>query len=132
MNIQDIRTKGITLTLDKPRVLKFTLNSFAELEDRFGSIDAAMEVLQSGSIKSMRTLLWTGLMHEDESLTEKQVGNFIGIHDLENLAEAISQAMGEAMPKVDPSKQVTPDIPEMGAARIEDTPKSGGNTGPSQ
>lgn len=129
MNIKDVRAKGIPVVLDKPRTLKFTLNSFAELEDKFGSIDAAMEVLQSGSIKSMRTLLWTGLMHEDAALTEIEVGNFIGIQDLEDLANAISQAMGEAMPAPNPNKIAEPAIPPMGAAIKQPTM---GNIKPSQ
>jgi hypothetical protein len=84
--------------LDKPRVLKFDLNSFAELEDHYGTMEAAMKVVESGSIKGIRTFLWCGLIHEDEGLTERQVGAMIGINDLALLSDKISEALNIALP----------------------------------
>ena len=98
MDVQSVRSKGIPVELDKVRHLKYDLNAFAELEERYGSVEEAMKVLQSGTIKGVRTLLWCGFVHEDEKLTERQVGALIGIQDLAMLTEKISQAMTAALP----------------------------------
>lgn len=110
-NITAIRNKGVAVELDKPRVLKFDLNSFAELEERYGSVDEAMKVLESGTIKGIRTLLWCGLIHEDEQLTEKQVGAMIGIGDLADLSGKLTDAMEGALPAQDTPTLVRDDVP---------------------
>lgn len=51
------------IELDKPRTLLFDLNAFAELEDKFGSLDQAFQKMQQGSVKATRTLLWAGLLY---------------------------------------------------------------------
>jgi len=86
--------------LDKPRILKFDLNSFAELEELFGSIDLAMKALEKGTIKGIRTLLRCGLMHEEETLTDKKVGSIVGLTDLQDLSEKITIAMTASLPPV--------------------------------
>jgi len=99
MNATSVRNKGIGVELNgKPHIIKFDLNSFAELEDKYGSVETAMKVLESGTIKGIRTLLWCGLLHEDENLTEKQAGALVGIQDLAELTEKITEAMGESLP----------------------------------
>lgn len=106
-DIAAVRNKGVAVELDKPRILKFDLNSFAELEERYGSVEDAMLVLQSGTIKGIRTLLWCGLIHDDEQLTERQVGAMIGIGDLAELSEKLTDAMSTALPAV----EVPPPMP---------------------
>lgn len=116
-NVATVRNKGVSVDLDKPRVLKFDLNSFAELEERYGSVDKAMEVLQSGTIKGIRTLLWCGLIHEDEKLTERQVGGMIGIGDLAELSEKLTEAMTGALPIPEPDTNT-----EISVAQIQSEP----------
>ena len=41
MALKDIREVHIPIELDKSRTLLFDLNAFAELEDKFGSLDQA-------------------------------------------------------------------------------------------
>ena len=74
MALHDIREVRIPIELDKPRALLFDLNAFAELEDKFGSLDQAFQKMQQGSVKATRTLLWAGLLHEDETLDRAQGG----------------------------------------------------------
>ena len=80
----------------------FDLNAFAELEERFGSMDKAFDAMQKGSLKAARTLLWAGLLHEDAKLTERAVGSMVTLGNLEALMESITQALMNAMP-ADPS-----------------------------
>ena len=81
--ISDIREVRIPIELDRPRKLLLDLNAFAELEDKFGSLDQASQKMQQGSVKATRTLLWAGLLHEDENLTECQVGAMISLTNVE-------------------------------------------------
>ena len=101
MALKDIREITIPIELDRPRGLKFDLNAFAELEDKFGSMDAAFQAMQKGSLKAARTLLWAGLLHEDETLTERKVGGLVTLANLSGIMDSITSALTAAMPDVD-------------------------------
>ncbi len=102
-NLRDVkpRVKTITLNDGVEREIRFTLNAMAELEDRYGSVDAAFKALDSGSIKAARCVLWAGLLFNDETLTEQQVGNLIDINLMNKLMEDLGQALGDDMPAAD-------------------------------
>lgn len=99
MSLQDVRTKATTVVLDQERHLLFDLNAFAELEDRFGSMSNAFTAMQSGSLKAARALLWAGLLHEDESLTERQVGSMVTLDNIGIVMDVIADALASAMPQ---------------------------------
>lgn len=108
---RNVRLKKVKVTLDKDRVLLFDLNAFIELEEKFGTVDKALQALSDGSIKALRALLWAGLLHEDENLTEKTVGALIGLGDLQEVAQAINEAVMSALPEIkenDPNLQAPP------------------------
>ena len=44
-------------------------------------------------MKATRTLLWAGLLHEDEKLTERQVGAMISLTNVEKIMEQIIEAL---------------------------------------
>ena len=91
--------------------LFFDLNAFAELEDKFGSLDQAFQKMQQGSVKATRTLLWAGLHHEEETLTERRVGAMISLTNVESIMEQITEALTAALPEDtgDAEKTVAPD-----------------------
>lgn len=97
-NVNKVKRKPVYIELDKPRQLKFTLNSFAEMEDRYGTVDDALKAMEGGSIKAIRFMLWAGLIHEDEELTEKKVGVLIELQDLAELSEQLNLVMGADLP----------------------------------
>lgn len=97
-NLADIRIKPVTIKLDKERNLVFDLNAFAELEDVYGDIEDALEAIGRGSIKAVRAVLYSGLVHEDESLTVKAVGKLVTIKNLKDVSEALTEAIQQAMP----------------------------------
>ena len=101
MALKDIREITVPIELDRPRGLKFDLNAFAELEDKFGSMDAAFHAMQKGSLKAARTLLWAGLLHEDETLTERKVGGLVTLANLSGIMDSITSALTAAMPDGD-------------------------------
>lgn len=99
-NLIDAKAKTTKITLNDgvERELKFTLNAMAELEDRYGSVEAAFKKLEENSMKAVRCVLWAGLLHNDENLTEQQVGNLIDITTMESLMNSVGDAFGNDMP----------------------------------
>lgn len=105
MKARDIKQKGITINLDKERHLVFDLNAFCELEDKFGTINKAFDALQEeGSMKPIRYLLYVGLLHEDETLTEKMVGSLITLQNIGEIMQKVTEAIADAMPEVETGK----------------------------
>ena len=100
-----IKDSASTIKLDKVRTLVYDMNAFIEMEDRYGSVDEAMKALDGGSIKAIRFILWIGLVHADDTLTEKQVGSLIKLNQLEEVANAVAAALEKDLP-VEDSKNV--------------------------
>ena len=110
-----VRIKPVKLAMDKERTLLLDFNAFAELDEKYGSIEAAMEALKPKgkdgiSIKALRAFLWAGLVHEDENLTEKQVGVLMGMANLDEIAKAMNEALNSSLPEDDGKgkNEVTP------------------------
>jgi hypothetical protein len=99
-NIKDVKSKGTPITLGDgvERKLRFTLNALAELEDRYGSVDDAFDALENGSIKAIRFVLWAGLLHSDEGLTEQQVGNLIDTECIKEIMQTLGTSLRSDMP----------------------------------
>ena len=100
-NIKKLRREPVVIDIGDgvERKLRYTLNSFALIEEKYGTIDKAMEILKSGSIVAIRFVLWAGLIHEDENLSEHYVGSQIDLSDLEDLAEKMNKAMMGDLPQ---------------------------------
>ncbi|MCL6453550.1 MAG: hypothetical protein K6T78_07970 [Alicyclobacillus sp.] len=99
MPVSDVRLKKFTVELDKKRSLCYDLNAFAEIEERFGSLTEALDHLKE--FKALRALLWIGLLHEDETLTERQVGATLTPAGVVSLAPVIADAIRAALPQMD-------------------------------
>lgn len=99
-NLKDVKAKPLMITLKDgvEREMLFTLNAMAELEDRYGSVEAAFEALERNSMKAIRCVLWAGLLHSDENLTEQQVGNLIDVRYLNEIVESMNSAFDVSMP----------------------------------
>lgn len=101
--IKDVRSKPVSVMLDKERHLRFDLNAFAEIEELYGSVDDAMAALEKGSIKALRAILWAGLIHEEldgnenPKITPRQVGSLIEVKDLPMLSKKIEEAIGTGL-----------------------------------
>lgn len=108
-NIKDVkpRVKTITLNDGVEREVRFTLNAMAELEERYGSVDAAFKALDEGSVKAARCVLWAGLIEANPDLTEQQVGSLIDMQLMQDIMENISGALVDDMPdKLSESNEV--------------------------
>ena len=108
MALHDVKPVTVSLTLDIERTLKYDLNAFAEIEEVYGSMQQAFAAMQAGSMKAARTLLWAGLLHEDEKLTPRKVGALVTLDNMNPVMDAISEALLEAMPEDDTAEPEGP------------------------
>lgn len=99
-NLKKIKRKPVFVDIgdNVQRELKFTLNSFAELEEKYGTIQEALDKMESGSISAVRHLLWVGLTSNDDKLTEKQLGNMLTVEDLNDLVIKMNEVMALDLP----------------------------------
>ena len=99
-NVREIKTrvKSITLNDGVERQIKFDLNAMAELEDKYGSVEAAFNALEKNSIKAIRSVLWAGLLHSDPTLTEQQVGSLIDLDSMGDIMEQLGESLTDSMP----------------------------------
>lgn len=100
--LQDVRKSKvvkITLSDDKERELKYTLNSFAEMEDKYGSVDKAIEAMQNGSIKAVRFMIYAGLIDCGDIKDERHLGSLLNVQDIEALTEKMTEAMSADLPE---------------------------------
>ncbi len=102
MKASELKNKGIKFTLgDKEYELKFNMNTFCELEEVYGDLNKAFDDLQNMKVKAIRALIFAAVKVEDETATLKDVGEKLGINDLERLGIAINEALSTAMPEVE-------------------------------
>jgi len=105
-NLDTIRNKKIAINVGgKERHVYFDLNAFAELEDAFGGLEGMLTALNSGSIKTVRKFLYIGFMHEDETLTEKEVGKWFDMRTIDEVVGKISEAMEMCLPEADKTEE---------------------------
>lgn len=99
-NLKDVKPKPVLITLNDgiEREIKFTLNSMAAIEDAYGNVNDAFKALDKGSMKAVRCVIWAGLIWNDETLTQQQVGNMLDIQTINNLSGSLSKALDNDMP----------------------------------
>ncbi len=97
--------KGLTITLDKPRTLRYGMNALAKIEDLTGKSILALDLNQVG-IKDLLAIVYGGLYHEDKALTIQKVGDLIDEYsDLTEIAEKIGEALTLAFGKSDKAEK---------------------------
>jgi len=83
----------VPIELDKPRNLKFTLNSMVLFEKHTGK---RFNQLEGGlSMEELRIMLWACLLHEDPDLTPEQVGDMIHAGNFDQVGQALDALMAE-------------------------------------
>jgi len=107
-------TRGVLVTLDRPRHIRYTLRALREIRTEFGE-----DALTRGvSADSVAKLLWFGLRHEDPDLTIEQVEEMVDLENLDEVMRAVGVAtsgrvtttVGETVPP-GPLVPVAPSIP---------------------
>ena len=95
----------------KPRYIRYDLNAFAEMEDRFGSMEMAQKRLEGGSMKDVRTILWLGLIWDEVELdpntgdpirftiSEYQVGSWMHTLNMKDIMIRLQSAIQGSLPE---------------------------------
>ena len=110
-NALNLKTPLTTINLGgKDRTIKFDLNAYAELELKYGSVEKAMDALQTGSVSALRNILWAGLIHSEAvfdtvtgdvvsyAITPYQVGSWIEPSDMQAVSTSLSEAIIATLP----------------------------------
>lgn len=107
-NLNQVKEKPIKVELGgKERTIKYDLNALSILEEEVGSIEKLDEYVygENGiSIKAIRKVLWAGLIHENEDLTEKEVGSWFDLKSLDLISNIIKHALGQSLPEKEESE----------------------------
>jgi hypothetical protein len=89
---------GIKIVLDKERTLLLDLNAMVSYEEVTGKSLFNADDKSMGA-RELRAYLWACLIHEDESLTLKQVGSWINTDNMAEVAQRLTEARNEAVPE---------------------------------
>lgn len=98
-NLAKIHRPKVYIELDKPRAIEYRLRAFARMEEKYGSVDAAMKAMEAGSIEAISFMLWCGLVHEDPQLLLEDVQDMVDIRDMEYVANKMGEVMSTDMPE---------------------------------
>ena len=117
---------GRTITIrlgNKDRHLRYDLNALAEIEDKLDTPIAGIADI-AVSVKTIRTLVWAGLMHEEATLTERDVGGWIGAGgaSVSAVMEKVGEALADAFGGVEDANPTTLEPPAVGIGRGSDAP----------
>lgn len=93
-------TKAVTIELGgKERRLKYTLWAVGEVGERL-HIKLRLSHLNEDllgtplSLRALTTILWAGLIHEDKTLTEEQVGEWVDQDNVRDVLAAFFSLFG--------------------------------------
>jgi hypothetical protein len=119
MGIENIAIDPITVDLDKPRELIFTLKSFSMLSKKYGSVQNALvkffqaeeiKTLSEGYVEVLCDMAHAGFSHYGKDFPPEMIDDAIDTKNIYALIVAIRDAVTLAVPKPaddgDPPKAV--------------------------
>lgn len=88
----------------KLRHLRLDVNAMVLFEEETGlnlmNPDAQKKLVRGGlTVKEFRAFLWACLVHEDESLTQPQVGSWFNAGNMGEIAGKLNEAIAAAAPE---------------------------------
>lgn len=101
----------VPLRLDRDRTLILSFNALCRAEEVTG-INFLMGEFTFSSVRVMRALVWSGLLHEDPTLTLEACGDMIEEAGADVVAKTIIEAFAKAMPKTEPEADDEEDPPK--------------------
>jgi hypothetical protein len=77
------------------RYLRYDFNALIALEEALGvPISQWKDIInEQMGVRTLRTLVWAGLLHEDENLSERDVGAVLDITKIDDLSEKVLEAV---------------------------------------
>jgi hypothetical protein len=89
----NMKVVEVPITLDRKRKLRYDLNALEVIEELYGDIMTALEDLDKRKIKAFKTILYAGLIHEDESLTLDGIGKMVTFATMKSATNDIANAL---------------------------------------
>jgi len=83
---------GVRVKLDRVRTLRLGWRALEKLQEEHGiSVEDLGAQLQTGQFKTIRLIIWAGLIHEDPDLTFDQTADLMDQADFTELVTAASE-----------------------------------------
>lgn len=96
---------GVYIELDKKRRLSYGLNALVALQD--AGVD--VEKMNLKDLRTLRAVLWAGLVDDDPSLTQEEVGSLVSdFATLEAIAPKVVEALDASQPDKKPKSKARP------------------------
>jgi len=98
--MQNKARPGVKIVLDRARTLKLDLNAMAAFEEATGK-NLFGGAFENGAMSAteLRAMLWACLLHEDETLTLRQVGAWITADNMLEIKGELDKAFEIAVPE---------------------------------
>lgn len=122
---------SITLGDGKERHLRYDFNALIALENAGFPLDGATEIMNAPlkHLKEVRTMIWAGLIHEEKSITQDDVGALmLPLADMNVWADLSGLAMMRSM-KMDAGEPKNVAKPE---TKASDSPAATTSTEPAK
>jgi len=100
-NVGEGTHRGVPITMDKERMLRYDTNSLVLVEEHLGVGLGGLVFSGKIGIKMLRAFLWAGLRWEDSKLSPKEAGVLMDLYyknggSHERLGEAVERALALA------------------------------------
>jgi hypothetical protein len=101
--VADVREKTPTIELDgKTYTLRYDFNAWADMEEEYGSMEAAIneltaaEDLKGKPASTTRFFLWVGLHQDMPELTLQDVGRLLNPGNMTQILDGILKAVNQS------------------------------------
>jgi hypothetical protein len=103
-NLHDIKIPNLAIKAEgKEYTLTFDLNTFAEIEEKYGGVFPFFDEVKKFSPKAIRFLLWNALQDKHSEITEKEAGRLLGLGNVIETIESIVEifnGLGDSLPQI--------------------------------
>ena len=96
--------ESVTISLDKERHLRYTWGSVRRLKREEGIVFTELEDDQLTDLDVIASVLWAGLVWEDETLTVNAVADMVPLNRTGEVSDKIAEAISLSVEPTDPTK----------------------------
>ena len=82
----------VEIILDKPRIIKYSTNSLAELENKLGYTFPELQGKPMG-FQTMIKVFWAGLIENYPDITLREAADLMDYEDYETIEEKVSESL---------------------------------------
>jgi hypothetical protein len=96
-----VKAKGVTISLGgKDIELVYDFNAFAELEEKFGSVQKAFEAMSvNARMIDILNIIKAGMASSDVDISTKELGSYLTPRNITQLVEVITDALTSSLPE---------------------------------